>query len=40
MTGRIIANSSVIEVRQGDSFKIKLKLAAKNKQIDLYKVLS
>lgn len=35
MTGRIIANSSVIEVRQGDSFKIKLKLAAKNKQIDL-----
>lgn len=35
MTGRILAGSNIVEVRQGDSFNIKLKFNAKNKQIDL-----
>lgn len=35
MTGRILANVNVIEVRQGDTFNIKLKFNPQNKKINL-----
>lgn len=35
MTGRILPGSDIIEVRQGDSFNIKLRFKAKNKALDL-----
>lgn len=35
MTGRILQNGNVIEVRQGDSFSIKLKFHRGNDSIDL-----
>lgn len=35
MTGRILPGADIIEVRQGDSFNIKLRFKAKNKALDL-----
>lgn len=35
MTGRILQNSNVIEVRQGDSFTIRLQLKKACKDMDL-----
>lgn len=35
MTGRILPNGNVIEVRQGDSFTIRLKITKNNAEIDL-----
>lgn len=35
MTGRILPNGNIIEVRQGDSFTIRLKITKNNSQIDL-----
>ena len=35
MTGRILPNSSVIEVRQGDSFAIKLHIKRNDENVDL-----
>ena len=38
MTGRILPNADIIEVRQGDSFNIKLRFKAKNKALDVSKL--
>lgn len=35
MTGRILPGADIIEVRQGDSFNIKLRFKAKNKALNL-----